>query len=339
MKALICKTPGEFEYIQKAIPATLENSVLLKMKRLGICGTDYHAFEGKQPFFLYPRILGHEVAAEVIVAPDKSKLSPGDLVTIMPYFSCGKCIACRNGKTNCCTDIKVFGVHTDGAMQEYISVPLDAVVAGNGLNVEELALVEPLAIAAHGVGLSQIKKGDTVVVLGAGPIGLGAIAFAKIAGAEVIVIDVNDQRLEFSTGKFDVKHTINPEKKDPLDEIIKITNGDMAPILIECSGNLNAINNAFQYLAHGGRLIMIGLQKGTIQVVHPEFHKREAILMSSRNALPRDFEYVIKCIREGAIKTQDFVTHQIPFKDVKQSFEQLIYKDQSLIKAFICFED
>lgn len=336
MKTLVCETPGEFSYIERDIPAVDHNNVLLKMKRLGICGTDYHAFEGTQPFFEYPRILGHEIAAEVVKS-DNGDFKAGDLVTISPYFSCGICIACRNGKTNCCVDIKVFGVHIDGAMQEYISVPASAIIAGKGLGIDELALVEPLAIGAHGVGLGQIKKGDTVLILGAGPIGLGAVAFAGINGGKVIVVDVNDNRLAFCKDHLGVKHTINPAKTDPLEELKEMTNGDMATVVIDCTGNLNAINGAFRFLAHGGRFIMIGLQKGTIQVIHPEFHKREAMLMSSRNALPEDFVYVIDCIRQGLIKPSDFVTHHIPFNRVKDCFNELAHGNQSLIKALISF--
>jgi 2-desacetyl-2-hydroxyethyl bacteriochlorophyllide A dehydrogenase len=337
MKALICKSPGEFVYIEKHAPFAKENDVLLRMKRLGICGTDYHAFGGTQPFFDYPRILGHEIAAEVVEATDQNSFKPGDQVTISPYFSCGICIACRNGKTNCCVNMKVFGVHVDGAMQEYISVPADAVVAGEGLSADELALVEPLAIGAHGVGLAQIKKGETVLVLGAGPIGLGTIASAKIAGGTVVVADVNDNRLIFCKDRLGVEHTINPLKTDALAQLKAITGGDMATVVIDCTGNLTAINSSFRFLAHGGKFIMIGLQKGTIEIVHPEFHKREAMLMSSRNALPEDFAHVIDCIKKGLVKPLDFISHRLGLDEVKGQFD-LLSKDQTVIKAVIDFD-
>jgi len=339
MKALVCKTPGEFNYIDKEMLLVEEGMVLLRMKRLGICGTDYHAFEGTQPFFEYPRILGHEIAAEVVSAGAGQDFKTGDLVTISPYFYCGTCIACRSGRTNCCVNMKVFGVHIDGAMQEYITVPASAIVSGKGLTVDELALVEPLAIGAHGVGLAQLNKGDTVVILGAGPIGLGTIAFAKISGAKVVVIDVNDNRLSFCRERLGIAHTINPLKKDPLEQLSLITNGEFAKVVIDCTGNLKAINNAFRFLAHTGKFIMIGLQKGTIEVVHPEFHKREAMLMSSRNALPHDFAYVIDCIRKGLIKPLDFVTHRVPFTQVKEEFNYLLHANESLIKGLISFEE
>ncbi|KQM76998.1 alcohol dehydrogenase [Pedobacter sp. Leaf216] len=337
MKALICKSPGEFNYVEKDLPAVKENNVLLKMKRLGICGTDYHAFEGTQPFFAYPRILGHEIAAEVVETASQNNFKPGDLVTISPYFSCGHCIACRNGKSNCCVNMQVFGVHIDGAMQEYISVPADAVVAGQGLSVDELALVEPLAIGAHGVGLADIRKEETVLIIGAGPIGLGTIAFAKIAGARVIVADVNYNRLAFCSDQLGVEYVINPIKTDVFARLKEISNGDMATVVIDCTGNLNAINGSFKFLAHGGKFIMIGLQKGTIEVVHPEFHKREAMLMSSRNALPKDFAHVIDCIKQGVVKPLDFISHRLNLNAVKDQFSQLA-GDQSVIKALIDFD-
>jgi 2-desacetyl-2-hydroxyethyl bacteriochlorophyllide A dehydrogenase len=338
MKTLICKSPGEFDYEERDIPVPRPGEILLKMKMLGICGTDYHAFDGTQPFFEYPRILGHEISATVADAPKGSRFKNGDLVTVSPYFSCGKCIACRRGKTNCCTDINVFGVHTDGAMQEYISVPSSAIVPGSGLTADELALVEPLAIGVHGVGLAQITENDTVLILGAGPIGLGVILAVRTKGGEIIVSDVNQNRLSFCKDKLGIAHLINPLKTDALTEVRKITGGDMATVIIDCTGNLSAINNAFQFLAHSGKFIMIGLQKGTIQIVHPEFHKREAMLMSSRNALPEDFAEVISSIKEGLIKPLNLVSHRIPFDKVKESFDQLSHTDQSLIKAVIIFD-
>lgn len=338
MKTLICKTPGELEYKDSPIPVPGPDEILLKMKMLGICGTDYHAFDGTQPFFEYPRILGHEISAEVAVSPDGSPFKAGDLVTVSPYFSCGKCIACRRGKTNCCTDINVFGVHIDGAMQEYISVPSSAVVPGNGLSADELALIEPLAIGAHGVELAQITKNDHVLILGAGPIGLGVISVARTKGAKIIVSDMNENRLAFCKDKLGIVHLINPLKTDPLAALRKITGGDMATIIIDCTGNLGAINDAFQFLAHGGKFILIGLQKGNIQIVHPEFHKREAMLMSSRNALPEDFNTVIRSIKEGLIKPLDLISHRIPFDEVRESFDRLPQTNQSLIKALIIFD-
>src|ERR1700726_952874 len=194
MKILVCTTPGKLEYKTADKPVLTKGNAIVKVKRIGICGTDLHAFEGTQPYFEYPRILGHELSGELIEFDDAPGFIIGEQVTFIPYFNCGTCIACRSGKPNCCVNLKVCGVHINGGMVEYLSVPSYSLVHGDGLSFDELALVEPLAIGAHGIARADIKKGEFVLVIGAGPIGLGAIEFARIAGARVIVLDVNDVR-------------------------------------------------------------------------------------------------------------------------------------------------
>src|SRR5674476_690927 len=175
MKALICTKPGTFEYKDIVKPVLQTGQAIIKIRRIGICGTDLHAYEGTQPFFTYPRILGHELAADLIEADGADGFLPGEALTIIPYFNCSKCIACRNGKPNCCIDIKVCGVHIDGGMTEYLSVPTYSLVKSQGLSYDELALVEPLSIGAHGVRRANVQKDEFVLVIGAGPIGLGTI--------------------------------------------------------------------------------------------------------------------------------------------------------------------
>src|ERR1700712_893094 len=204
MKALICTTPGQFEYKDIAEPVLTDGNTLLRIKRIGICGTDLHAYEGTQPFFSYPRILGHELAAEIVETQAGNGFEIGEAVTISPYFYCGKCIACRNGKPNCCVSINVCGVHIDGGMREYLSVPTYSLIHGEGLGYDELALVEPLAIGAHGVRRAGVLPGEYVLVIGAGPIGLGTMEFARIAGGKVIAMDMNEGRLAFCKDKLKV---------------------------------------------------------------------------------------------------------------------------------------
>ncbi|NRF37109.1 zinc-binding alcohol dehydrogenase family protein [Pedobacter foliorum] len=338
MKTLICSTPGEFEYKETELPVLKTGHTLLKIKAIGICGTDYHAYKGVQPFFIYPRILGHEIAAEIVETTLTSEFSVGEKVTISPYFYCGNCIACRNGKTNCCETMKVCGVHIDGAMSEYILVPDYSLINGEGLTEDELVLVEPLAIGAHGISRANVRKGEYVLIVGAGPIGLGTMDFARIAGAEVIALDTNTQRLEFCRDKLGVKHIINAVSDDVVEQLKLITNGDMPTVVIDCTGNLKAINNAFQYMAHGARFVLIGLQKQEISFSHPEFHKREATLMSSRNALPADFKHVISCIKNGKIKPLDYITHKLNFQEVKDKFDSLIDAEDGLVKAVVVFD-
>ena len=338
MKTLVCQEPGSFSYEARTMPEAAANRSILKIKQVGICGTDYHAFEGTQPFFNYPRVLGHEIAAEIAQTGADSGFQLGELVTISPYFYCGTCIACRNGNTNCCQQMSVCGVHQDGAMTEYLSVPDTAIIPGAGLSEDQLVLVEPLAIGAHGLSRAKVKKGEYVLIIGAGPIGLGTMNFARIAEANVIAMDVDDARLAYCQEKLGVPHLINPLKQDAVATLAEIPNGDMPTVVIDCSGNRKALNDAFSYMAHTARYVMIGLQKQELVISHPEFHKREATLMSSRNALPEDFKLVIEAIRSSKVKPEDYITHKLKFDEVKDQFVGLSATSTKLIKAVITFD-
>ncbi|SFC15576.1 Threonine dehydrogenase [Parapedobacter composti] len=334
MNSLVCTKPGQLDYHELAVPRRRAGHTLLKIRQVGICGTDIHAFEGTQPFFDYPRILGHEIAAEV-AETDAPGFSVGDAVTVIPYFSCGACVACRRGKPNCCAAIAVCGVHVDGAMAEYFVVPDRALIQGRGLTADQLALVEPFAIGAHGVRRAGVGPGEYVLVVGAGPIGLGTMTFARIAGAEVIALDVNPNRLAFCRSALGVSHTLNALEGDVREALETLTHGDMPTVVIDCTGSLRAINQSFEYLAHGARYVLIGLQKGDITVNHPAFHKREATLMSSRNATRADFDQVLACMDEHLIDPASYITHRIPFEKVGRDFPQLLRPESDVIKAMV----
>jgi len=334
MKYIVCEKPHEFILKEKPMPLRKDGEVLLKIRKIGVCGTDIHAYGGTQPYFEYPRILGHELAAEYIEGNAKG-FKPGDKVTFIPYFHCGKCVACRNGLTNCCANIKVFGVHIDGGMAEYITIPEQYLLQGHGLDYDQLALVEPLAIAAHGIRRAAVKANDTVLVMGAGPIGIGLIQFAKIAGAKVIAMDINEYRLRFCKEELNADATINPANEDVTARLMEITNGDMPTVVIDATGNRNVMNSAFNYIAHGGRFVLVGLQKGELSFNHPDFHKRESTLMSSRNATKDDFLYVMECLKNGKIDPKKYITHRVPFTEMITEFEKWIDPKNNVIKALI----
>ncbi|MBD1363155.1 zinc-binding alcohol dehydrogenase family protein [Mucilaginibacter sp. ZT4R22] len=338
MKILTCTKPGHLEYGVADLPQLLPGNALVKIKRIGICGTDLHAFEGTQPYFSYPRILGHELACELIDTGGAEGFKKGEAVTFIPYYNCGHCIACRSAKPNCCTSIQVCGVHTDGGMAEYMQVPTRLLVKSEGLGFDELALVEPLAIGAHGVRRADVKKGEYVLVVGAGPIGLGIMEFARMAGARVIAADMNEQRLLFCSEALKVDFTINVQTQDIIEQLKQITGGDMPTVVIDATGNQKAINNGFNYLAHGGRYVLVGLQKGELIVSHPEFHKREATLMSSRNATREDFEQVVQAIKTGQIKPETYITHRVTFDEVGNNFKSWLNPANGVIKAIVSFE-
>ena len=323
MQAWTCTTPGTLSPVDVPPPQPEPGRSILRIRRIGVCGTDLHAYEGTQPYFSYPRILGHELAGEL----------DGEAYTIVPYYACGHCIACRRGLPNCCTSIQVCGVHVDGGMVEYLSVPNDALVPGEGLSLDALALVEPLAIGAHGIRRAGVTPGEYVLVIGAGPIGLGAMAFARIAGAQVIALDVNEGRLRFCRERLGVEHTVLAPS--PIDAIRDLTGGDMPTVVIDCTGSLRAINGGLDYLAHGGRYVLIGLQKEAFCFPHPEFHKREATLMSSRNATREDFRHVMGALREGQVDPVTFITHRVPFHQVGGEFKKWLDPATGVIKAMI----
>jgi 2-desacetyl-2-hydroxyethyl bacteriochlorophyllide A dehydrogenase len=335
MKTLVCKKPGKFEYTTGEQPQLQPGKAIIKIKRIGICGTDLHAFEGTQPYFEYPRILGHELSGELIAVDNAPGFEIGEAVTFIPYFYCGECIACRKGKPNACERIKVCGVHQDGGMVEYLSVPSYSLLHSDGLSFDALALVEPLAIGAHGIRRAGVTKNEFVLVIGAGPIGLGTMEFARIAGGKVIALDININRLKFCREKLQVEHTINATDTDVIEQLKSITDGDMPTVVIDATGNLKAINNAFQYLSHGGRYVLVGLQKGDICFSHPEFHKREATLMSSRNATRQDFEHVISSMKKKLVDPTTYITHRVDFDQAKDEFEGWLNPSNGVIKAMI----
>ncbi|NII29745.1 zinc-binding alcohol dehydrogenase family protein [Pseudoflavitalea sp. X16] len=339
MKTLICTTPGSFAWVNAEKPVLKKDHAIIQIRRIGICGTDLHAWRGTQPYFTYPRILGHELSGTLVEADNAPGFSPGEAVTFIPYFNCGRCIACRTGKPNCCAAIKVCGVHVDGGMVEYLQVPAYALVHGEGLSYDELALVEPLAIGAHGVRRAGIEKGDAVLVIGAGPIGIGTMEFARIAGGKVIAMDVSDDRLAFCSRQIGIEHTINPLHGSAVEWLSTYTNSDMDSVVIDATGNLKAINDGINYLAHGGRYVLIGLQKEAFSCSHPEFHKRESTLMSSRNATRQDFEHVITAMKSGAVDPKTYITHRTSFGNVVQEFESWLKPDTGVIKAMISLDE
>jgi 2-desacetyl-2-hydroxyethyl bacteriochlorophyllide A dehydrogenase len=336
MKGLVCIKPYAFEYRDINSMPLKKDHVLLKIRQIGICGTDLHAFEGTQPFFSYPRILGHELAGDVC---DWNGMTPSAFTraTFIPYFNCGHCVACRNGKPNCCATLNVCGVHSDGGMVEYLQVPFDKLIPSE-LSYEELALVEPLAIGAHAIRRAAVQPEEFVLVVGAGPIGLGVMEFARIAGGRVIALDINEDRLSFCSSQLKVPFTIKASFPEAADRIREITNGDMPTVVIDATGHLGAIEKSFELLAHGGRYVLVGLQREKIGVLHPEFHKREATLMSSRNATREDFVHVLDNLKDGQVSPRTYITHRVTFDRLASEFPAFLDPRSRVIKAMVSME-
>jgi 2-desacetyl-2-hydroxyethyl bacteriochlorophyllide A dehydrogenase len=335
MKALVCTNPGEMDYREIPEPELKPGFAIIRIRKICVCGTDLHAFEGTQPFFNYPRILGHELSGELIEFEDAPGFKKGDRVTFLPYLNCGKCIACRNGKTNCCTNLRVCGVHIDGGMVDYFSIPSHLLVHAQGLGLTELAMVEPMAIGAHGIRRAAVQPGECILVMGAGPIGLGVMEFARLRGAEIIVMDTNTHRLNFCKSKLGISHIVQAGDSNLAEQLMEITHGDMPTVVIDASGNRKAINNGLNYLAQGGRYILIGLQKEELVFSHPEFHKKEATLMSSRNATREDFDHVIQSMKKGLIHPLSFITNRVTFMEAAAGFPDWLNPSNQVIKVVL----
>ena len=337
MKTLFCIKPNLFEMRETALPERKPGEVLLKLLRIGVCGTDYHAYQGHQPYFEYPRILGHEIVAEVAeVGKDESTLKAGDIVTVIPYISCGHCIACRMAKPNACSDLKVIGCHVDGAMREYVSIPRAQIISTPGLTLDQINIIEPMAIGLHCVNRAQIQKGEWVLVQGAGPIGLAALKFAKLAGARTIALDVNPIRLEWCKGWAEVDETVDA-RGDVLDALKTITRGDLPTKVIDATGNAKAMMKTFEHTAHGGGVTYVSLVLADITFSDPHFHKKELTLNGSRAATKQEFDHVISSLRHGKIDAASFISHRDPFEQAIDSILNWMKPESGVIKGVLEF--
>jgi 2-desacetyl-2-hydroxyethyl bacteriochlorophyllide A dehydrogenase len=335
MKAIVCEKPGQFKINEMDPPVPGAGEALVRMRRIGICGTDLHAFKGRHPLVTYPRILGHELSGEVAAVREPAHgLKDGDRVVILPYLECGKCIACRQGKTNCCMNLKVYGVHLDGGMAEYMSVPTDHLIKAEKLGFDEMAMVECLSIGAHAVFRAQIQPGTVAMVVGAGPIGLGAMQFAKAAGAKVIAADTIPERLRFVKDHLHLDHTLQV-KDGWIKEVESITNQEYPLTVLDATGNAQSMNHSFNLVAHGGVLVMVGLVKENITFSDPDFHRHELTVMSSRNATRRDLEYVIQSIQAGQADAKALITHRATMDQVMARFESWLQPETGVVKAIV----
>jgi 2-desacetyl-2-hydroxyethyl bacteriochlorophyllide A dehydrogenase len=334
MLSIICETPGVLSAIDRPKPVRGDEDVLVRIRRVGVCGTDLHIFSGNQPYLSYPRVMGHELAGTIEEAPADSGLAPGDTICIMPYMTCGRCNACRQGKTNCCRNIQVLGVHCDGGMTEYLSVPKQFVIKAEGLSLDQAAMVEFLAIGAHAVRRTGAEAGHHVLVVGAGPIGMAAAIFVQLRGAIVTMLDSRSDRLQFCEEHLQVSAAVRVGPGD-VDRLSSLTGGDFFDIVFDATGNPKAMERGFQFVAHGGSYVLVSIVSSDITFSDPEFHKRETTLLGSRNATREDFEAVLMAMRSGSIPTQALNTHRMTLGEVPDQFRTLLDPAAGVVKALV----
>lgn len=332
---IILTEPGRFITSRGTLPDPAPEEARIRIRRIGVCGTDIHAFHGRQPFFEYPRILGHELGAEVVSINGDSHLKPGQVVAVEPYLNDANSPASQKGKTNCCESLRVLGVHCDGGMRPEINVPIRKLHRAASATMDQLALVEMLCIGQHAVNRSLVSFPETALVLGTGPIGLSVITFLKGQTKRLVVADLSESRLDFCRNFMGVDGTVlvNPAVDLP-GEIREAFGGLLPDVIFDATGNRGSMLSTFDLAAHGGRIVFVGLFQGDITFNDPHFHRRELTVMSSRNATSAEFAQVIAAMESGVVDTGPWITHRLAFEEVPEKFAMTI-ADPGLRKAVI----
>jgi alcohol dehydrogenase len=336
MQAIQLQAPERFAVIDIVEPTRPDpGEALVRVHRVGICGTDISSYLGKMPFVTYPLIPGHELGVEVLeVGPGVMHVRAGARCSIEPYMNCGSCHACRKGASNCCATLKVLGVMTDGGLRDRFVVPAHKLHPAASLSFDQLALVETLAIGCHAVARSGLRADEPCLVIGAGPIGLATLEFVKLAGARSIVLDKNPQRLAFCQEVMRADHTLLFSDRI-VEELRDLTDGDLPDVVFDATGNNGSMSHAFEWIAPTGRLVFVGITTKEVSFKHPNFHRREGTLLCTRNALPGDFTRIIRLIEEGRLNTGPWITHRTPFGELIANFPSYTRPETGVIKAIV----
>jgi 2-desacetyl-2-hydroxyethyl bacteriochlorophyllide A dehydrogenase len=337
MRTVVLDRPGDLRLIDMAAPATPgPDAALVRVRRVGVCGTDVHAWRGEQPFFTYPRILGHELAVEVVATGiDVRNIKAGDRCAVEPYLNCGTCRPCRTSRQNCCEHLQVLGVHRDGGMREMVEVPARKLHPSSRLSDDELALVETLSIGAHAVRRAQLQPDDEVLVLGAGPIGLGVAAFAQAGAARVYVADVNAGRLAFCAAQIPGAEVIDVSQRPAETVMRELMEGRLPSVVFDATGNAESMRRAFSIVANAGRLVFVGLVLGDVSFADPDFHRRETTLLASRNALPEDFQTVMGALEARRVDVVSWISHRTELEDAVHVFPEWTRPETGVVKGMI----
>ena len=343
MKAVILHEPENFGLGDVPEPdKPSAGEALVRVHNVGICGTDYAGYLGKMPFYSYPRIPGHELGVEVLETGEGvENVSVGDVCSVEPYMNNPGSYASKEGRPNCCDDLEVLGVHVDGGLRPRFVLPARKLHPSPGkLKPEQLALVETLAIGCHAVQRGNPQPGQAVLTIGSGPIGLSALEFVRLSGATSIVMDMNEQRLDFCQNKMGVDHTIHFKGDgSALEQLREITNGNLAKLVIDATGSPQSMSNAINYVGFTGTLVFVGITTQEVSFPHPLMHRREMSILASRNALPDDFRKIIGHMEKGEIDTGNWITHRTDMAGMVEQFPTYLKPETGVIKAVVSVED
>lgn len=336
MKTVYVEEAGKIAIENIDMPIPKKGEALLKIKYCGICGSDVATYTGNQPFATYPRIPGHEFSAEIIdIEENGLGLKAGMTVTANPYFNCGKCYSCQRGFVNCCEDNQTMGVQRDGSFAQYITMPIERIIDGRGLDAKTLSLIEPFSIGYHAINRGDLKQGDKVLVIGAGPIGIFAMISAKLKGAEVYITDMLDRRLELAK-ELGADGIINSSKENLSERVKEITGNHGMDVCVEAVGLPQTFLNCIDNVCFAGKIILIGNGKRETNFNHSILLKKELNVYGSRNSL-HDFEPLIEIVASGKVNIDKIISDVYELDRATEAFEALKHNDGSLAKVLINF--
>ena len=337
-RSILIRDVRQVELIDAEMPRRQPGEALLKVLYGGICGSDLGSYRGSFAYFSYPRVPGHEFSAEILEIDENPQgLKPGMIVTCNPYFNCGKCYSCRRGFVNCCEDNQTMGVQREGAFSRYITMPVERVYNGQGLEAKTLTLIEPFCISLHGVKQAKIQPGEKVLIIGSGTIGILAAKAAKMYGGEVTICDVAAHKLAMAE-KFGFHSTIlNSSPEEFAKRVEEITGNCGFDVTIEAVGLPSTFQNALDAVAYRGRVIVIGVAKKHIDLFFTIIQKKELTVLGSRNALKEDFLYTIDQVRSGKLYLDDIVTDIYEFEDAERAFAEFDQNQGDKLKVLIHF--
>mgnify|MGYP004650180327 FL=1 len=352
MKVITILEPGKVTVTEKEMPVVKKGEALLKLLYGGICGSDLGTYRGTFAYASYPRIPGHEFSAQIVEIEENDRgLKPGMIVTCNPYFNCQKCYSCERGLVNCCESNETMGAQRDGAFSEYITMPIERIYDGMGLNPRQLALIEPFCISYHGVSRADIKIGDKVLVIGAGTIGVLAAVAAKAKGGEVYIADIAEEKLQYAYKTFGLAGTIKNDSEESLKNSVSQITGEHHgfDVCIEAVGLPSTFQNCIDAAAYGGRIVLIGVGKKNLDFNFTLIQKKELSIFGSRNALKADFKELIELVKCGEIDLEKIVMNkgsagaekksEYELEEAAAAFEEFHQYGGSKLKVLIHFSD